>query len=68
MHLGDAAAAKMHYQRALSLHPNHPASLLAMARLAMQDGKTDEANTIRLTLKEINPALLDSDAASTKQD
>jgi hypothetical protein len=68
MHLGDVHTAKMHYQHALSLHPNHPASLLAMAKLAMQDGKTDEANTIRLTLKEINPALLDSDAASTKQD
>lgn len=68
MHLGDAHAAKLHYQRALSLHPNHPASLMAMAKLAMQDGKTDEAETIRLTLKEINPALLDSDAVSTKQD
>lgn len=61
-HLSDAKTAKMHYQKALSLHPNHPASLLALVKIAQQDGQADEAEKIRLTLKEINPDLLGSDS------
>jgi serine protease Do len=58
-HLGDKKAATTHYQKALSLHPNHPAALQATALLAQKDGKQEETNKIRITLKEINPQLLD---------
>ena len=58
-HLGDRQAAKMHYEKALTLHPNHPATLQATALLARKHGKKEEIDKIRLTLKEINPQLLD---------
>jgi serine protease Do len=64
-HLGDGQAATMHYQKALSLHPNHPATLQATALLAKRDGKQEETNKIRITLREINPQLLeDLDSAA----
>lgn len=67
-HLGDDKAAAAHYQKALSLHPQHPATLLATALLAQKDGKQAEAEQFRLTLKEINPALLDDlDTAAKEQ-
>ena len=58
-HLGDQAAAIKHYQQALSLHPNHPATLQAIVLLAQKDGNKEQTDKIRLTLKEINPALLE---------
>jgi serine protease Do len=58
-YLGDKQAAIKHYQKALSLHPNHPATLQATALLAQNDGNKEQADKIRLTLKEINPALLE---------
>jgi cytochrome c-type biogenesis protein CcmH/NrfG len=64
-HMGDGQAATMHYQKALSLHPNHPATLQATALLAQKNGKQEETNKIRITLKEINPQLLeDLDSAA----
>jgi tetratricopeptide (TPR) repeat protein len=65
-HLGDKQAAAMHYQKALSLHPNHPATLQATALLAQKDGKQEETDKIRLTLKEINPQLLDDLDSATQ--
>ncbi|MDP3609613.1 MAG: tetratricopeptide repeat-containing serine protease family protein [Methylophilus sp.] len=57
--LGDASTAIGHFQKALSLHPNHPSTLQSMAQLLDQQGKASEADSIRLTLKEINPDLLE---------
>ena len=51
--------AKAHFKQALSLQINHPASLLAVAQMAEAEGKLDEADKIRVTLKEINPQLLE---------
>ena len=58
-HLGDQAMAIKHYQQALSVHPNHPATLQATALLAQKDGNKEQTDKIRLTLKDINPALLE---------
>jgi serine protease Do len=64
-HLGDKQTASVHYQKALSLHPNHPATLQATALLAQKEGKQDETDKIRITLKQINPELLnDLDSAA----
>ena len=67
-HLGDDKAAAMHYQKALSLHPNHPATLLANAQLAQKDGRQAETEKFRLTLKEINPELLEELDSASKQE
>ena len=57
--LANVTVAKNHFNKALSLQPNHPASLLAIAQMAQAEGKLDEADKIRVTLKEINPQLLE---------
>ena len=57
---GDETQAVNHFQQALRLHPNHPSTLLSMAQLLQKQGKMIDAERIRLTLKEINPELLDS--------
>ena len=54
--------AKAHFKKALSLQPNHPASLQAIAQMAEAEGQLDEADKIRVTLKEINPHLLEENA------
>ena len=51
--------AKTHFRKTLSLQSNHPASLQAIAQMAQAEGKLDEADKIRVTLKEINPQLLE---------
>ncbi len=61
--LADVAAAKAHFNKALSLQANHPASLQAIAAIAQGEGKQDEADKIRVTLKEINPQLLEETEA-----
>ena len=61
--LADVAAAKAHFNKALSLQANHPASLQAIAAIAQAEGKQDEADKIRVTLKEINPQLLEETEA-----
>lgn len=58
-HLGDNASAIKNYQQALTLQANHPASLQALLLMAHKAGKKDEAEKLRLTLKEINPNLLE---------
>jgi serine protease Do len=57
--LGNKQAAIKHYQKALSLHPNHPATLKAMVFFAKKEGNVAQADKLRLTLKEINPALIE---------
>ena len=57
--LANPNLAKTHFKKALSLQTNHPASLQAIAQMAEAEGKLDEADKIRLTLKEINPQLLE---------
>ena len=57
--LANINIAKTHFRKALSLQSNHPASLQAIAQIAQAEGKLDEADKIRVTLKEINPQLLE---------
>jgi serine protease Do len=63
--LGDLAAAKTHFNKALSLQANHPATLQAIAGIAQAEGKQDEADKIRVTLKDINPQLLEEFGADS---
>lgn len=56
---GDDVQAMTHFQQALRLHPNHPSTLQSMAQLLQKQGKVNDAEQIRLTLKDINPELLD---------
>jgi len=57
--LANTNMAKTHFKKALTLQSNHPASLQAIAQMAQAEGKLDEADKIRVTLKEINPQLLE---------
>ncbi len=57
--LANINIAKTHFRKALSLQSNHPASLQAIAQIAQAEGQLDEADKIRVTLKEINPQLLE---------
>ncbi len=59
-HLGNAPMAMTLFQKALTLHPDHPATLQAVALLQNAQGKQAEIEKIRLTLKEINPELLEN--------
>lgn len=60
------AQAMMHFQQALRLHPNHPSTLQSMAQLLQKQGKASDVEQIRLTLKEINPELLDGIEAASQ--
>jgi serine protease Do len=57
--LADVKSAKTHFNKALSLQNNHPATLQAIAQIAQAEGNQDEADKIRVTLKEMNPQLLE---------
>ena len=57
--LDDVSNAKIHFNKALSLQLNHPASLQALTFIAQNEGRQDEANKMLVTLKEINPQLLE---------
>ena len=65
--LADIKTAKLYYQKVLSLQPNHPPSLQALAFIAQNEGKQDEADKMLVTLKEINPQLVE-DLDPAKQD
>lgn len=65
--LNDVKTAKLHYQKVLSLQPNHPPTLQALAFIAQNDGQQAEADKLLITLKEINPQLID-DLDPAKQD
>jgi hypothetical protein len=56
---GNETLAMTHFQQALRLHPNHPSTLQSMTQLLQKQGKANDAERIRFTLKEINPELLD---------
>ena len=58
-YLGNKEASIKNYEKALSLHPNHPATLQAVALLAKKEGNLAQSDKLRLTLKEINPALIE---------
>jgi serine protease Do len=58
-HLADIDSAKKHFNQALSLQSNHPATLQAVAQIAQTEGQQMEVDKIRVTLKEINPQLLE---------
>lgn len=58
-HINNTQTAIEHYQKALSLHPNHPSTLQAIALLAKKDGNQAQVDKLLLTLKEINPLLID---------
>jgi serine protease Do len=57
--LANVKSAKTHFNKALSLQSNHPATLQAIAQIAQAEGNQDEADKIRVTLKEMNPQLLE---------
>ena len=57
--LEDVKTAKLHYLKALALQPSHPPSLQALAFIAQNEGKQDEADKMLVTLKEINPQLVE---------
>ncbi len=57
--LADMDSAKMFFNKALNLQPNHPATLQAIAQIAHIEGKLGEAEKIRGILKDINPQLLE---------
>lgn len=57
--LGNTVAAMQDFQKVLSLHADHPATLQAMALLQNAQGKQAETEKIRMTLKEMNPELLE---------
>lgn len=56
---GSKEKAIKHYETALSLHHNHPVTLQAIAIFAKKEGNKEQEDKLRLTLKEINPALID---------
>lgn len=58
--LGDSTTANKDFQTALSLHPNHPATLQALALIAHQNGNEAAVEKIRLTLKDVNAELLEN--------
>ena len=57
--LSDIDKAKAHFKQALSLQANHPPSLQALAYIAQNEGKLEELDKISVTLKQINPQLLE---------
>ncbi len=63
-HQADTTSATQHYQKALALHPNHPASLQGLALIAQQNGNAAEVDKIREVLKSLSADALNSlDAA-----
>jgi tetratricopeptide (TPR) repeat protein len=65
--LGDLKTAKLHYQKVLALQPNHPSTLQTLALIANNEGKQEDVDKIWITLKEINPQLLE-ELGPTAQD
>ncbi|OZA05906.1 MAG: hypothetical protein B7X95_04810 [Methylophilaceae bacterium 17-44-8] len=66
--LGDTSTAMQHFQHVLRLHPNHPSTLLSMVKMLDKQGKTKEAENLRVTLREINPDLLEIPEAEMQSD
>jgi serine protease Do len=58
--LGNKTEANKDFQIALALHPNHPATLQALALIAHEQGNEAEVEKIRLTLTEVNADLAEA--------
>ena len=58
--------AKNAYEKALSLKPNHPVSLQALALLANKQGNQAEFEKMRLALKTLDDSLAESLDATVK--
>lgn len=65
--LGNTVKANEHYQQALALHPNHPASLMALGLIANRANDTNEVEKTRLVLKEIDESLSEQFAEALEQ-
>lgn len=59
-HLNEPNTATQYFQKALTLHPDHPASLQALAEIAKVAGNTSEVARINTVLQTINPTLLEN--------
>ena len=57
-----------HFQKVLSLHPNHPSTLQSMLQILDKQGKVKDAESIRVTLREMNPELLEVPEAEMQTD
>jgi serine protease Do len=55
--LGDLSKANQYFQRVLSLHPNHVATLFELGLIANRAGKTEEVEKTRVALKAIDADL-----------
>ena len=55
--LGDASKANQYYQQVLKLHPNHPATLIALGLIANGAGNVSEVEKTHIALKAIDSAL-----------
>jgi hypothetical protein len=53
-HLGDLAKANQYFQKVLSVHPNHVATMFELGLMANRAGKTDEVEKMRVALKAID--------------
>ena len=53
-HLGDLAKANQYFQKTLSLHPQHVATLIELGLMANRAGKADDVEKSRVALKAIN--------------
>lgn len=52
--LGNPSAAYQHFQKALTLHHHHPASLQALALMAHAEGNHVEVDKMRVALKQVS--------------
>jgi serine protease Do len=52
--LGDLAKANQYFQKVLSLHPQHIATMFELGLIANRTGKTDEVEKTRVALKAID--------------
>ncbi len=64
--LGDTNKAKQYYQQVLKLHPNHPATLIALGLIANRAGNMAEVEKTHVALKKIDTALDDEFSEALK--
>jgi serine protease Do len=55
--LGDSNKANEYFQQALSLHPNHVATMFELGLMANRAGKTEEVEKMRVAIKAIDTDL-----------
>ena len=64
--LGDTSKAKQYYQQVLKLHPDHPATLIALGLIANRAGNMAEVEKTHAALKKIDTALDDEFSEALK--